>query len=69
MVLREDIQQDLKRIESRVAMKNLREFEEKKLFPTMEHVQQAYIELCKDFSATPVTLTKFIRKGVFHFKN
>jgi hypothetical protein len=50
-------------------MKNLREFEEKKLFPTMEHVQQAYIELCKDFAATPVTLTKFIRKGIFHFKN
>ena len=48
MVLREDIQEDLKRIETRVAQKNLKEFEEKKYFPTAQHIQLAYEELCND---------------------
>ena len=69
MCLRQPYQEDLNRLETKIAAKNLEEFQQKKHFTSMEHIQAVYNALAEHFVTQPIQLTKFIRRDVMTFKN
>lgn len=68
-LLAEHLNEELLEIKPKIHPKIKKEFKEKLLFPTLEHVQLAYEHYCQEFYATPLVLEDYYKKGVFTIKN
>lgn len=53
-LLNEALDDDMSKIPTHVTPKIKKEFKEKVLFPTLEHVQLAYEHYCQEFYAPPL---------------
>lgn len=69
MLLKDNLINNLKRIETVVGKRIAEEFHQKKLFPTLDHVQLVYEHYCQEFAATPFNLSQYVKKHVFVIKN
>ena len=72
-LLHESLKEDLNVLKDKIIKPLEKEFKEKKIFPTFEHIQLTYETFCQEFLTQPLQLTNYYsneinNEGVLQFK-